>query len=122
MSEAASPGPKARTIAFRDSVVLYLHEAGIADARRPELGSDLSGRERIAHDRGEVHGLRWTVNVVRQKTLDLSGSLDRVRDRAAHESSDLYALVAHRRSHPASDAYVVMPLSVFARVVAVGAP
>lgn len=116
MADATSTGPKASTIAFRDAVLLYLHEVGVGQACRPPLGDDPSGRDRITHDRGEVHGLGWTVNVARQKTLDLSGSLDRARDRAAQESSDLYALVAHRRGHPVSDAYVVMPLSVFARV------
>lgn len=122
MADGASPGPKARTIAFRDSVILYFHEAGIAGAHRPELDADLNGRHRITHDRGEIHGLGWTVNVARQKTLDLSGSLDRVRDRATQESSDRYAFVAHRRGHPVSDAYVVMPLSVFAGVGVTGLP
>lgn len=122
MSEPDGAGPKARTIAFRDSVVLYLHEAGVTEARRPDPEVGWNGRDRYAHDRGEVHGLPWALNVVRQKTLDLSGSLDRVQRRAGQESSDLYALIAYRRGHGVGEAYVVMPLSIFARVVPVHLP
>lgn len=120
MSELPRLANKARTLAFRDSVVLALHEHGVDAARRPELDLSLSGARRQAVDRGAVEGLPWTINVHRQQTMDLSGSLDKVRERAVTDGSERYACIHHRKGHGVADAYVVMPLTVFARTIGSG--
>lgn len=117
MADEPSLASKARTLAFRDSVVLALNEHGVEEAKRPALAQDLSAVERQASDRGEISGLPWLLHVHRQQTMDFSGTLDRVRERAHSRGFDLYAVIHHRKGHSVHDAYVVVPLSVFARVL-----
>lgn len=116
MSVTSRPAtPKAQTLAFRDSVVLYLNEQGVTGARRPR-SADLKGSG-SPFDRGIILGLPWVINVHRQQTMDLSGTLDAAKDRAAVEGCDRYAVIHHRRAHGVGDAYVVMPLRVFTTAV-----
>lgn len=118
MAEGTGSANKSRTLAFRDSVVLALNERGLGDAARPSLPEHLSAVQRQAADRGEILGLPWVIHVHRQRTMDLSGSQDMVRDRAASQGRELYATVHHRKGHSVEDAYVVLPVSVFARALA----
>lgn len=122
MREGVPLAPKARTLAFRDSVVLFLNDHGVRDACRPALPDGLNGRDHFAQDRGEVGGTPWALNVHRQQTLDLSGCMDRVQQRARQEGRTLYATILYRKGHTVSESYVAMPLSVFAIVAPVPTP
>jgi len=101
-------GNRWRAIAFRDSVLAFLHESGVHAAHRSGTGFD---------DDASIAGLPWTVHAHRQRTLSLSLSQDHAAARAAEAGSELYASVHYRKSHPVELAYVTMPLDVFATVL-----
>lgn len=105
---------KSRSLAFRDAVVLALNEAGVTAARRPELTGAASPALRLMLDSGAIDCDPWTLHVHRQRTHDFSASLDAVASRAEAEGRSLFASIHHRKSHLVEEAYVVMPLSVFA--------
>jgi len=69
-------------------------------------------------DAGDLDGLpRWTVEVKACRALDLAGWMDEARREQGHAGTEYTAVVAKRRNRPVADAYVVLPLADWARLV-----
>lgn len=106
---------------FERALVDYLRNHGFPFAERA-YGA---GRP---DDRGDIDGIvGWVIEAKNHKTLELA----RWCDEAAKEATTghpwpagagllrrPWAVIAKRRNRPISDAYVVMPLEQFARLVA----
>lgn len=66
-------------------------------------------------DRGDVAGLpRWVIEAKACRQLDLSGWMDEALKEAANDGAPFYAVVAKRRMKGTHQAYVVMPLEIWA--------
>jgi hypothetical protein len=100
---------------FELAIVAYLRDHGHPHAERA-YGA---GRP---DDRGDIDGLAgWTLEAKNHKTMDLAGWCDEARAEASNgPGSHWWAVIAKRRNRPVSDAYVVMPLSQFAELMADG--
>jgi Holliday junction resolvase len=97
---------------FERSVVAYLREHGHPFAERA-YGA---GRPQ---DVGDIDGLPgWTLECKAHKALALAGWIDEAEAEGANARRGFWAVIAKRRGKPTADAYVVLPLSVFARLVA----
>ena len=108
---------KARSLAYRNSVILYLHAAGLTSAdTRPEL-KGLTAKEREANDVGDIVGLPWTLGVRNHQTIDLSGAQDQVTAEAGRAGSKLFASIQQHRGRSVAESYVTMPLSTFLTVL-----
>jgi hypothetical protein len=108
---------RARSLHYRNAVILYLHAAGLTSAdTRPEL-KGLTAKEREANDVGDIVGLPWTLGVRCQQTIDLSGAQDQVLAEAKRAGSDLYASIQQRRGRSIAESYVTMPLLTFLTVL-----
>lgn len=117
MTNVGPASNKARTLAFRDELVLFLRENGFDEvSRRPELAtSKLS--DRLRNDPGDILGLPWALAVRRQHQIDLSESVLMAAGKALTAGTRLYATIHHRRDAGIDQSYVTMPLSVFMRVL-----
>jgi Holliday junction resolvase len=101
--------------AFEAEVVRYLAEHGFPDCERRVMGG--------SRDRGDIAGVSgWVLEAKATRTLDLAGAMTEAKREAVNAGTARYAAVLKRRSHPVSDAYVVLPLSVFAELVRGGQP
>jgi hypothetical protein len=115
MSSTRAPS----TARFREAVVLALRAEGIdatADPVRPQRDpSDLDADAR----RPDVEGLgAWFLNTTTSEQARLGSHVDRTRRAAALAGQDrLGATVVYRRGRPISDAYVIVSLADFARVL-----
>lgn len=108
---------RARTFAFRDELLLYLHEEGFPEAtQRPALRG-LAFAQRAKADPADIVGLGWSLTVRRQQTIDLSDALDSAKLKAAWAGKKLYAAVHYRKAHGVGESYVTMPVSVFIEVL-----
>jgi hypothetical protein len=102
MSEARRKGS-----AFESAVVRYLAEHGFPDCERRVMGG--------SRDRGDIAGVSgWVLEAKATRTLDLAGAMTEAKREAVNAGTARYAAVLKRRSHPVSDAYVVLPLHLFA--------
>jgi len=117
LPQGNKPG-KAGTVAFRNDLLLFLRDAGFSSAAKPAEPPGLTVMQQVARETGVIDGLPWTLSAHRQQNLDLSGAQDAVRARAEAEHSELWATIHHRKNHSLDQAYVVMPVVVFARVLA----
>ncbi|MGC2295304.1 MAG: hypothetical protein WA695_01235 [Candidatus Dormiibacterota bacterium] len=95
---------------FEAAVVAYFAENGFPECERRVMGG--------TRDRGDVAGVPgWTLELKAERSLDLAGALTEAQREAANAGTTQYAAVLKRRSHPVSDAYVVLPLSTFVAMV-----
>ena len=94
--------------AFARDVCQYLRdELGLPIERRVDGGS---------RDRGDVAGLpRWVLELKNCRQIDLSGWMDEALKEAANDGAPFYAVVAKRRMKGTQQAYVVMPLEIWAQ-------
>lgn len=116
MTAPAAGSNRSRGLAFRDSVLLYLHESGHTQAKRPDrTAKKLS--QALLEDPGDITGLPWAVAVRSSQALDLSTVLNLAQMSALHNEVELYAAVLSRRGHPIESAYVVMTLASFTQVL-----
>jgi predicted thioredoxin/glutaredoxin len=60
----------------------------------------------------------WALECKATRELDLAGAVDEALTEARNSGAPLAAAIVKRRRRPTSDAYVVMPLAQFARLVA----
>lgn len=98
--------------AFENEIVRYLRENGHPFAERA-YGA---GRP---DDRGDIDGLPgWVLEAKCHKSLDLAGWANEAEAEAANARAPWWAVIAKRRGKPVDSAYVVMPLSQFARLLA----
>jgi Holliday junction resolvase len=100
--------------AFEVDVVKFLRSAGHPFAERA-YGA---GRP---DDVGDVNGIvGWCLELKNHKTMDLAGWADEAAREATAARCRWWAVIAKRRNRPTADAYVVMPLSQFAELMADG--
>jgi hypothetical protein len=98
--------------AFELAIVAFLREHGFPYAER----SYGVGRP---DDRGDIDGIPgWTIEAKNQKAIDLAGWCGEAKAEAANSRSHWWAVIAKRRNRPIGDAYVVMDLTTFSRLLA----
>jgi hypothetical protein len=101
---------------FELAIVAYLKEHGFPFAERA-YGA---GRP---DDRGDIDGIPgWCIEAKNHKSMDLAGWASEAAAEAANARCHWWAVIAKRRNRPIEDAYVVMPLAQFARLLAEDAP
>lgn len=67
-------------------------------------------------DRGDCSGIPgWVLEMKACRQMDLAGWMDEAFKESVNDGSDLYAVVAKRRMKGVNQAYVVMPLEIWAR-------
>jgi hypothetical protein len=95
---------------FAQQVVDYLTTHGFPHAeRRAQHGR---------HDRGDIAGvIGWLFEIKALKQLDVAGAVDEAAKEAENAGSPWYAAIIKRRRKSVGDAYVVMPLSLFAELL-----
>lgn len=106
---------KGRSYAFRNDVLLLLHEHGFRSATKPGEPRGLSPNDKV---RGDILGLPVTTAVRCSKTLDLSNSLNEAQREAEAEGNDVFVSILARRSHPVEESFVVTSLDVWLSVLA----
>ena len=112
MSAVNGRAMRAKGSAWERTVAAYLREAGHEHVERAY------GAGRPA-DVGDLDGLpRWVLELKACRTLDLAGWSDEAEKERANAGTEYAAVIAKRRGKPTGDAYVVMPLSQFARLLA----
>lgn len=98
--------------AFELQIVAYLKSHGFPYAERA-YGA---GRP---DDVGDVNGLvGWCIEAKNHKSMNLAGWATEAAAEAMNARCPWWAVIAKRRNRPVEDAYVVMPLSQFARLLA----
>lgn len=92
---------------FAKDICAYLaDQLGLPIERRVDGGS---------RDRGDVAGLKnWVLEAKACRQLDLAGWMDEAHKEAANDGAPWYAVVAKRRMKGTHQAYVIMPLEIFA--------
>lgn len=92
--------------AFETAVVRFLRGLGFDVDRHPLRG---------VHDEGDIKGLpQWCLELKAERQYDLAGYMAEAEREAAVGRKRWYAAVVKRRYKSVADAYVVMPLHVFA--------
>ena len=98
--------------AFELAIVAFLREHGFPFAERA-YGA---GRP---DDRGDVDGIPgWTIEAKNHRALDLAGWCSEAAAESTNARTHWWSVIAKRRNRPIDDAYVVMPLHQFARLLA----
>lgn len=101
---------KAKGTAWETAVVRFLREAGLDTARR--------NAQHGAKDVGDIGGVpHFAIEAKDHATLAFSEWLDQAEAEAANAGEDFGVVVAKRRRRPVGDAYVVMTLETFTRLV-----
>jgi hypothetical protein len=96
---------------FECAIVAYLKDHGFPFAERA-YGA---GRP---DDKGDILGIvGWTIEAKNHKTMDLAGWCSEASAEAINGRSHFWAVIAKRRNRPVDDAYVVISLEQFARLV-----
>ena len=116
--QAVIMGNKARSIAFRNEILLHFHARGFRSAARKKEPKGMSLHELMKVDRGDIVGLPWTILARNQLTIDASAMQDLAKNAALDNGHELYAVIQSRRTRDVSESYVTLPLSVFTRVLA----
>lgn len=109
---------KRRSAAFRDAIILELAELGVSDLHRTPEPKTLS--EAFAPDAplGNIQGLKdWTLRSYAQQRHDLSTASNTVRREAEDAGTPFAAAIVPRHAGSPGQAYVVLDLDTFARVL-----
>ena len=95
---------------FEQAVADYLAEHGFPYAERRHV--------RGAKDRGDLAGIPgWVCELKATRELDMAGAIDEAAKEADNAGTLWYAAILKRRRRPTADAYVVMPLWMFAALL-----
>jgi hypothetical protein len=95
---------------FETEVAQFLQSTGHPLVERRTL----SGK----NDRGDLSGIpNWTLELKSTKELDLAGAVDEARVEAINAGTLWYASIHKRRRKSIGEAYVVMPLMLFTRLL-----
>ncbi|SRR6266536_4623202 len=95
---------------FEQAVADFLAEHGFPYAERRVK----NGRK----DRGDIAGvIGWTLETKALKEMDLAGMMNEARDESANDGTSQYAGILKRRNKPIGEAYVVLPLHLFAELI-----
>lgn len=98
--------------AFEREIVSFLRDHGFPYAERAY------GAGRPA-DVGDINGVAGFVLEAKcHKTIDLAGWAAEAAAEAVNARASWWAVIAKRRNRPIEDAYVVMPLGQFAKLLA----
>lgn len=101
---------KARGTRWEVKVCDYLREQGFTETFRLAPGGEL--------DPGDVGGIPdWALECRDHAKHDLSKNVRDANQRAINKGSKFGAAVMKKRQHPVEDAYVVLDLQTFARVL-----
>jgi hypothetical protein len=101
---------KTKGTAFETAVVDFLRVNGFPYAERRAL--------RGTHDAGDVAGVvGWVLEVKNCRTLDLGPWMNEAHQEAANDGASRYAVVHKRRQHSTPEAFVTLPLRLFAELV-----
>jgi hypothetical protein len=111
---------KMRAYEWRERISLYLGiSTGLPLARKPEPRKRLSELVRDGLMCSDIQGVpNWLINARTEATRDLSVALDEAAREAAKDGAERYAVIWTRPQRQISEAYVLMPLSVFADILA----
>ncbi len=95
---------------FEQQVADYLAEHGFPYAERRHTNG--------AKDRGDLSGIPgWVCELKATRELDVAGAIDEAAKEAANAGAAWYVAILKRRRKPTADAYVVLPLYLFAELV-----
>jgi len=95
---------------FEQQVADYLAANGFPYAERRHTNG--------AHDRGDIAGvIGWTLEAKALRDLDVAGAVDEAAKEAGNAGTRWYAAILKRRRKPTADAYVVLPLHLFAELI-----
>lgn len=99
---------KRKGSAFERDVCQYLRDTLGLPVERRVIGGTL--------DRGDVAGIPgWVLEAKNCRALDLSGWMDEALREAACDGAPFYAVVHKRRMKGVQQAYVTMPLELWAQ-------
>lgn len=92
------------------------HETAGVNYLRDEHGLPVERRAlRGTRDCGDISGLPgWILEFKNCRAMDLAGWMDEAHKEAANDGAPFYAVVHKRRGKNISQAYVSMPLEIFA--------
>ena len=103
--------PRRKGFAFGAQVVGFLQKHGVPQAERRVMGG--------SRDRGDMAGVPgWVLELKATKALDLASALSEAQREAGNAGVSRYAAILKRRQHGVADSYVVIPLHLFAGLVA----
>jgi Holliday junction resolvase len=95
---------------FEREVAEFLQSTGHPLVERRTL----SGK----NDRGDLAGIpNWTLELKATKELDLAGAVDEARVEAVNANTLWYAAIVKRRRRSIGEAYVVLPLALFTKLI-----
>lgn len=104
---------KRKGTAFETDVVRYLRENGFPYAERRAL--------RGTADAGDVAGVPgWVLEVKNHRALDLGPWLTEAHAEAANDGARRFAVIHKRRQHSTAEAFVTLPLRLFAELLTEG--
>jgi hypothetical protein len=88
----------------------------VCDYLRDRLGLPVERRvDGGTKDRGDVAGIpRWVLELKNCRQMDLAGWMAEAEKEAANDGAKFYAVVHKRRMKGVAQAYVTMPLEVYA--------
>jgi hypothetical protein len=118
MAESTS-NPRRRTFEFRQLVSLVLQVLDVQAQPRPEeTAQKLHERLREPRDPSDILGVPgWLIRTHTAANRDLSGALDQAQQGAQEAGAEHFATVWRRHRRPAQDAYVVMSLTEFGKIL-----
>lgn len=101
---------KAKGSKFEREVVEYLRQAGFPYAERRALRGTL--------DAGDIAGVvGWTLEAKNQKAMNLGEWCKEAAQEAVNAGGRRWAVIHKRRQHNASEAFVTLPLRLFAELL-----
>ena len=108
----ANPSKRKGT-SFEVAVVNYLKENGFPYAERRA--------QRGVNDAGDVSGVvGWVLEVKNCRSLDLGPWMTEATHEASNDGVSRYAVIHKRRQHSTGEAFVSMPLRLFAELIGDG--
>jgi hypothetical protein len=106
----ANPSKRKGT-SFEVAVVDFLKSNGFPYAERRA--------QRGVNDAGDVAGVvGWTLEVKNCRTLELGPWMNEAHTEAANDGTSRFAVIHKRRQHGTAEAFVSMPLRLFAELLA----
>lgn len=102
---------RARGIRFQRDVSNFLVASGVPGVEsRAQHGNQ---------DRGDlVNVTGWAVELKDEQKINLAGALDEARVESINANCMWYAAIVKRRRRPIGESYAVLPLALFARLIA----
>ena len=110
MSIHTGSAMKRKGTAFESAVVAYLREHGFPYAERRAL--------RGSRDVGDVVGVvGWVLEIKNHRALDLGPWMNEAHAEAANDGVSRFAVIHKRRQHGTAEAFVTLPLRLFAELL-----